>query len=154
MVSIDFRKAQNRLLTNWPTIPIEVAPIAAPSVLVSLKNIGSTNPKIRLNPLAKSDPLKTDQDFYIIDAPFPKPLMITGDEGAGDGSNGLWNVEELAKQIRGITGVLEVGLFCGYDGIEASEKGAKIGGQKPIAVYFGMEDGSVKLRNRKGGLPR
>jgi ribose 5-phosphate isomerase A len=79
--------------------------------------------------------------------------MIAGDEGTGDGSDGLWNVDVLARKIRDITGVLEVGLFHGYDGIEATENSAKVGGQKPIAVYFGMEDGSVQLRVRKGGLP-
>lgn len=151
---VDFRKAQDRLLTNWPSIPIEVAPIAAPSVLLALKDLGSPDPKIRLNPLAKSGPLKTDQAFYIIDAPFPAPLQITGDKGAGDGSDAPWNVVELSHQIRSITGVLEVGLFCGYDGIEAAERHLKVGGQRPVVVYFGMEDGSVQVRTRKGGIPK
>jgi len=150
----DFRKAQSRLLTKWPSVPIEVAPISAPSVLQALKLLGSVDPKIRLNPLAKSGPLKTDQDFYIIDAPFPKPLLIQGDQGSGDGKDESWHVEALAKKIKDITGVLEVGLFCGYDGVEKIEKGYHVGGQKPVAVYFGMEDGSVTLRARKGGLTK
>ena len=56
----------------------------------------------------------------------------------------------LSKAIKAITGVLDVGLFCGRDGIEASEKGGGTvyGGQKPVAVYFGMQDGSVEVRNR------
>jgi ribose 5-phosphate isomerase A len=91
--------------------------------------------------LEKSGPLKTDQGFYIVDAPFPTALEA-----------GL--VDALAKKIRDITGVLEVGLFCGFDGIEAElNEEAKGRGQKPVAVYFGMEDGSVKLRVRKGGVP-
>lgn len=137
----------------WPTIPIEVAPISAPSVLLALKVLGSVKPFIRLNPLAKSGPLKTDQGFFIIDAPFPKPLLLSTDDGLGDGVDGSWRVVELAKKIKDITGVLEVGLFCGYDGIEATEQKLKVGGQKPVAVYFGMEDGSVETRIRKGGLP-
>lgn len=56
----------------------------------------------------------------------------------------------MSKAIKAITGVLDVGLFCGRDGIEASEKGGGTvyGGQKPVAVYFGMQDGSVEVRNR------
>jgi hypothetical protein len=80
-------------------------------------------------------------------------------EGGGQGGEkarkdvgGPWRVDVLAERIRAITGVLEVGLFFGVDGIEASEKGIKEGGQKPVAVYFGMEDGNVKVRVRKGGL--
>lgn len=59
----------------------------------------------------------------------------------------------MSKAIKAITGVLEVGLFCGRDGIEAEEggvQGTAKGGQKPVAVYFGMEDGSVEVRHRKG----
>jgi ribose 5-phosphate isomerase A len=171
-LTTDFRKAQPRLLTHWPSIPIEVAPISAPSVLLGLKRLGSTFPKIRLNQDAKSGPLKTDQAFYIIDAPFPQPLLLASDsgvgvqkaatdgEGGGEGGGrmredvgGPWRVDVLAERIKAITGVLEVGLFFGVDGIEAAEKGVKEGGQKPVAVYFGMEDGSVQVRLRKGGLP-
>lgn len=143
-------------MTNWPTIPIEVAPIAAPSVLLALKGLGSVNPVLRTHPLLKSGPVKTDQDFYLIDAPFP-PLLTASEvteSERGDGTNGKWEVLKLANAIRKITGVLEVGLFCGYDGIEAeSIDGAKGLGQKPVAIYFGMEDGSVATRIRKGGIP-
>jgi len=155
----DFRKAQPRLLTNWPTIPIEVAPIAASSVLAALRALGSSNPVVRLNPMTKSGPLKTDQDFFIIDAPFTPGLLMASDvsskagPGSGDGSGGKWEVLKLATAIRNITGVLEVGLFCGYDGTDADTVGeAKGRGQKPIAVYFGMEDGSVSVRVRKGNI--
>jgi ribose 5-phosphate isomerase A len=156
---IDFRKLQSHLLTAWPSIPIEVAPIAAPSVLTALKALGSTEPKIRSNPLVKSGPLKTDQDFYIIDAPFPKPLLTDADlaaggHGKGDGSDGTWAVQALADAINGITGVLEVGIFSGLDGIKATELGQEGKGQKPVQVYFGMEDGSVEVRTRTEGLPK
>ncbi|KAF2663169.1 ribose 5-phosphate isomerase [Microthyrium microscopicum] len=155
----DYRKAQPRLLTEWPSIPIEVAPIAAPSVIKALRALGSIEPALRLNPLAKSGPLKTDQDFYIIDAPFGQPLLTKSDmeasgESIGTSVDGKWEVVKLAKAIRNITGVLEVGLFCGYDGIEAEElKEAKGKGQRPVAVYFGLQDGSVMTRVRKGGVP-
>jgi len=150
----DYRKLQPRLLTNWPTIPIEVAPISSNAVLHALKTLGSTGAKVRSGLLAKAGPLKTDQDFFIIDAPFPQTLMTSKDvaegKGKGDGSDGTWEVVSLSKAIKQITGVLEVGLFCGRDGIEAQEKGGGTvyGGQKPVAVYFGMQDGSVELRSR------
>jgi ribose 5-phosphate isomerase A len=162
----DYRKLQPRLLTSWPSIPIEVAPIAALSVLTALRALGSPSPEIRLNPLAKSGPLKTDQAFYIIDAPFGEPLQTSADanaaamdeaQAARDGQTAgagakKWTVDELAEQISKITGVLEVGLFCGLDGVQAEAKGLSgRAGAKPVAAYFGMEDGSVEVRHRKGG---
>lgn len=130
------------------------------SVQHSLSLLGSTEPIVRLGPMLKSGPLKTDQDFFIIDARFPQPLMthaeVAAGEGKGDGSDGTWEVNNLSKAIKAITGVLEVGLFCGIDGITAKElyeKGDKKltahGGQKPVACYFGMEDGSVVERHRQ-----
>jgi len=135
--------------------------------------------------------MKTDQDFFIVDAPFP-PLLtkkdvesgsdidlstVTAQHGdkegkggdlsldkeasskgvkasgsaakIGSGQGGKWNVHELSKAIKSITGVLEVGIFAGLDGIEAEEQGVH-GGQKPVAVYFGMTDGSVKVRTAPG----
>jgi ribose 5-phosphate isomerase A len=103
--------------------------------------------------------LKTDQDFFIIDAPFPSLLTSTdvaSGLGVGDGTDGKWEVERLSKEINQITGVLEVGLFCGLDGVQAEElranglaKESVLSGQKPVAVYFGMADGSVKVRTAK-----
>ncbi|KAF2009917.1 ribose-5-phosphate isomerase [Aaosphaeria arxii CBS 175.79] len=153
----DYRKKQNRLLTNWPTIPIEVAPIAVPTVLQSLRSLGSSEPKLRTTLLEKSGPLKTDQDFFIVDAPFP--TLLTSDDvkagkGKGDGSDGSWEVNNLSQAIKELTGVLEVGIFSGLNGVEAEASAAKggsnnvkviIGGQKPVAVYFGMQDGSVEV---------
>lgn len=43
------------------------------------------------------------------------------------------NVEELAKALKGIVGVVEHGIFWAGD-------------KKPIMAYFGMEDGSVSVR--------
>ena len=110
---------------------------------------------MRENLLQKAGPLKTDQDFFIIDAPFPTLLTaadVAAGAAAGDGTHGSWEVERLNREIGLITGVLEVGLFCGLDGVQAErlrrEGGGtgKLGGQRPVAVYFGMQDGSVKVR--------
>lgn len=102
----------------------------------------------------KAGPIKTDQDFYIIDAPFPHPLLTSEDltnGKVGDIEQGIWDVEALARTIKDINGVLAVGLFCGPTGPEADAAGV-VGGQRPIACYFGMPDGSVTLR--KAGRKR
>jgi ribose 5-phosphate isomerase A len=146
--SIDSRKLQSRLLTNWKYIPIEVAPIAAFRVLRKLTELGSINPTIRPNSTLKEGNLKTDQDFFLIDAPFP-PLLIQADlDGGlnGTGTGGVWEVSRLAREIKQIAGVLEVGIFYGQTGPQATAAGG-VGGQRPVAAYFGMPDGSVSVRN-------
>lgn len=65
----------------------------------------------------------------------------------GKGGEGKWEVETLAQEIKLIEGVLSVGLFVGENGIQAERAAKGRGGQKPIAAYFGMEDGSVVIRN-------
>lgn len=65
----------------------------------------------------------------------------------GKGEDGKWDVETLAREIKLIEGVLSVGLFVGQNGLQAQKAGQKKGGQKPVAAYFGMEDGSVEVRN-------
>ena len=99
--------------------------------------------------MEKSGPLKTDQDNFIVDAKFKHPLLpkATTAEGVeGVGEDRHWAVETLAKEIKLIEGVLSVGLFCGTNGYEAEKVGRGAGGQKPVAAYFGMEDGSVVIR--------
>lgn len=116
-------------------------------MLRELKKIGSIKPVIRLRGIPKEGPLKTDQDFFIIDAPFP-PLLTASDVAAGEngnGVNGVWEVHRLAKTIKEIPGVLEVGLFSGMTGPQAQALGG-VGGQKPVAAYFGMPDGTVTVR--------
>jgi ribose 5-phosphate isomerase A len=91
--------------------------------------------------------LKTDQDFYIIDAPFPT-LLTKADIAAGkdgSGKDGIWEVDALSLAIKQIPGVLDVGIFSGVTGPQAQALGG-IGGQKPVAAYFGMPDGSVQVR--------
>ncbi|KIV86832.1 ribose 5-phosphate isomerase A, variant [Exophiala sideris] len=149
----DYRKSQSRLVTKWPTVPIEVEPKAARQVIQRLRVLGSRSPSgagplIREGHMVKAGPIKTDQDFFIVDAPFPHPLLIASDltdERKGDGEHGYWEVEQLARAIKDINGVLAVGLFCGPTGPEAQAAGV-IGGQRPVACYFGMADGSVSLR--------
>ena len=142
----DFRKAQQRLLTKWPSIPIEVAPIAEASVIRELQLLGSPAPVLREHSLSKTGPIQTDQSFYIVDAPFKTLLSRTDVENGADGSgkDGVWDVDTLARRIKDINGVLEVGLFHGLNGVEAHAVGLR-GGQKPIAVYFGLEDGGVSV---------
>lgn len=156
----DHRKLQDKLLTKWPTIPIEVEPKAARQVLARLRTLGSRSssgagPSVRQGKDTKAGPVKTDQDFVIIDAPFPKPLLTHADVAAGkttDGTKGVWEVEELARAIKEIHGVLAVGLFCGPTGLEAQAAGV-IGGQRPVACYFGMMDGSVEVRKASEKSP-
>lgn len=56
-----------------------------------------------------------------------------------------WVVETLSKTIKDISGVLEVGIFSGATGPQAQDAGG-IGGQKPVAAYFGMPDGTVTVK--------
>ncbi|KAI4182433.1 MAG: hypothetical protein L6R41_005987 [Letrouitia leprolyta] len=146
----DHRKLQPRLLSQWPSIPIEVEPLAARAVISALEGLGSKNPRIRSGPMQKAGPIKTDQDNFIVDAPF-KSLLLPKDVtplrmAQGDGADGVWEVEKLAREIKGIEGVLSVGLFWGMNGEEMQKTGVNKGGQKPVAAYFGMEDGSVVIR--------
>ncbi|KAK2855693.1 hypothetical protein FQN49_004939 [Arthroderma sp. PD_2] len=144
----DWRKNQSRLLTSWPSIPIEVAPLAARRVIGELKVLGSPDPLLRQNPVEKAGPLKTDQAFLIVDAPFPSLLLQTDIAAGEKAEGGVWEVEALAKAINAITGVLEVGLFCGPTGPQAQASG-RVGGQKPVAAYFGMTDGTVTSKRAK-----
>lgn len=147
MRDTDSRKHQTRLLSNWKYIPVEIAPIAARRVLNKLKELGSIEPLVRLSASPKEGPLKSDQDFFIIDAPF-KTLLTKADVAAGkdgSGKDGVWEVETLARLIKGIAGVLDVGIFFGPTGPQAQASGG-IGGQKPVAAYFGMPDGTVSVR--------
>lgn len=89
--------------------------------------------------------------MWIMDAPFPT-LKLAKDlaEGdKGDWSNGTWEVHALGRRLKRIVGVLEVGLFHGRNGIQVSNAGEEGGGQKPIAAYFGMENGEVEVRVAK-----
>lgn len=104
--------------------------------------------------ISKAGPIKTDQDFFIVDAPFPQ-LLLASDIAAGkdgSGKDGVWEVQALAKAIKQIPGVLEVGIFHGLTGPEGSKYGVK-GGQRPVACYFGMQDGSITVRKAPSKTP-
>lgn len=116
------------------------------SVIDTLTALGANEAIIRSGAMEKTGPLKTDQDNFIIDAKFPHPLLPRAASTEGTGENGQWDVESLAKEIKQIEGVLSVGLFSGMNGYEVEKAGKKTGGQKPVAAYFGMEDGSVVIR--------
>ena len=131
----------------------------------TLENLGSAKPFIREGAIQKAGPIKTDQDNFIIDAPFKALLLPKDIEKSnslhpthagmeGNGEDGLWEVEKLAKEIKGIEGVLSVGLFFGMNGSEIEKAGRRTGGQKPVAAYFGMEDGSVVIRKAGNGEER
>ncbi|CZR63209.1 probable ribose-5-phosphate isomerase [Phialocephala subalpina] len=147
----DYRKLVPRLLTAWPTIPIEIAPLAAPTIKRILITLGSPDPKIRQGGSAKAGPVVTDNGMWIMDAPFPKLLIESdlknGDKG--DGQHGTWEVHALGRRLKRIVGVLEVGLFHGRNGLQVAAAGEEGGGQKPVAAYFGMENGEVEVRLAK-----
>jgi ribose 5-phosphate isomerase A len=115
-----------------------------------LRELGSPAPVLRTSLVSREGPIKTDQGFFIVDAPFHQLIVASdvakGQDGSGKG--GVWEVETLAKEIKQIQGVLEVGLFCGPTGPQAQAAGIA-GGQKPVAAYFGMPDGSVSVRKAK-----
>lgn len=144
----DSRKLQPRLLTKWKTIPIEIAPLSAPTIKRILITLGSPDPVIRQGGSAKAGPVVTDNGMWIIDAPFP-PLLLASDLKAGDrgdGEHGTWEVHQLGRRLKRIVGVLEVGLFHGRNGIQVANSGEEGGGQRPVAAYFGMENGEVEVR--------
>lgn len=59
-------------------------------------------------------------------------------------------MESLAAEIKQIQGVLEVGIFSGMTGPQAQAQAVGgIGGQKPVAAYFGMPDGSISVKKAK-----
>ncbi|KXJ95234.1 ribose 5-phosphate isomerase A-domain-containing protein [Microdochium bolleyi] len=137
----DYRKEVPNLLTSWVGIPIEVQPLATEAVRRELLLLGSKKPFVRSGLPGKAGSIVTDNGNNVIDAPFP-PLLLNSQADQMDPSKGLWTVDALASRIKAITGVLEVGVFSGHTGPEALQKG--MGGEKPVKVYFGMKDGSVK----------
>ncbi|TVY68782.1 Ribose-5-phosphate isomerase [Lachnellula suecica] len=147
----DSRKLQPRLLTKWKSIPIEIAPLAAPTIKRILITLGSPDPIIRQGGSVKAGPVVTDNSNWIIDAPFP-PLLLASDLKKGDlgnGEHGTWEVHQLGRRLKRIVGVLEVGLFHGRNGIQVANSGEEGGGQRPVAAYFGMENGEVQVRVSK-----
>ncbi|THH30763.1 hypothetical protein EUX98_g3434 [Antrodiella citrinella] len=112
----DYRKNSEILGANWKQgIPIEVVPFAYAGVLNHLHHIGSPNAALRMAKM-KAGPVVSDNANFIIDAPFPESQMK--------------EPAKLLTQLKLITGIVEVGLFCNM---------AK-------AAYFGNEDGTVTVK--------
>ena len=133
---------------------MEVSPLAAPDVARELVLLGCSGmPKIRQGGSSKAGPVVTDNGMWIIDAPFKQLLlpkdMAGADDARGQGADGVWEVSALARRLESIFGVLAVGIFYGKTGFDVTKDGGERGGQKPVAVYIGMEDGSTLVRNIK-----
>ncbi|KAJ7793930.1 ribose 5-phosphate isomerase A-domain-containing protein [Mycena olivaceomarginata] len=112
----DFRKNVEYLGTNFtPGVPIEVVPFAYAKVLQNLHHIlGSPNASLRMA-VKKAGPVVSDNGNFIIDAPFDLEKMKT----PYTASRGIQGFElfpnsapQIMAQIKMLTGVVEVGLFC------------------------------------------
>ncbi|OAA55998.1 ribose 5-phosphate isomerase A [Cordyceps fumosorosea ARSEF 2679] len=145
----DSRKQSPRLCTKWKAIPIEVLPMAAPDVLGRLVDMGSTGPAVRSGLPSKAGECVTDNGMWIVDAPFPSLLLPKdlkdGQDGAG--KDGVWEVGRLADALIRLPGVVEIGLFYGCNGDEASKTKQLLPAQKPVAAYFGLPTGEVQVQN-------
>ncbi|GAB0133392.1 hypothetical protein EsDP_00001803 [Epichloe bromicola] len=145
----DSRKKSLRLCTKWKTIPIEVLPLAAPDVLRRLRTMGSPSPAVRSGLPSKAGECVTDNGMWIIDAPF-SPLLIPEDLSSaedGKGRDGSWEIQTLADELLKVPGIVEIGLFYGFNGSQAAGLGKELQAQKPVAAYFGMPDGQVQVQN-------
>ncbi|OLN81211.1 Ribose-5-phosphate isomerase [Colletotrichum chlorophyti] len=147
IVVADYRKLSARLLTSWKAIPIEVLPMSAPDVLDRLTALGSVKPLVRPGAPGKAGEVVTDNGMWLIDAPFPKLLLPRdlADGAQGRDASGAWEVSALARELLLIPGIVEIGIFHGLNGLQAAQAGKEGLAQKPVAAYFGMEDGSVKV---------
>ena len=146
--SLDYRKQSPRLCTKWKTIPLEVLPLAAPDVLVRLAAMGSPKATIRSGLPSKAGECVTDNGMWIIDAPFP-PLLLPKDLTAdvlGAGVDGSWEVSRLAQELLNTPGIVEIGLFHGFNGDEAVTLDRQGQAQKPVAAYFGTAEGGVDVQ--------
>ncbi|KAF8632658.1 hypothetical protein AX17_004791 [Amanita inopinata Kibby_2008] len=113
----DHRKKVDYLGTNFTSgVPIEVVPFAYAKVLQNLHQVlGSPQATLRMA-IKKAGPVVSDNGNFIIDAPFDHEKMK--------------DPYRVMTQIKMLTGVVEVGVFC----------------HMAKAAYFGNEDGSVTIR--------
>lgn len=136
------------MCTKWKAIPIEVLPMAAPDVLNKLKDMGSTNPAVRSGLPSKAGECVSDNGMWIIDAPFPSLLLPKDlkDGQDGSGKDGVWEINKLADALIKLPGIVEIGLFYGFNGDEAVKTRQVLPAQKPIAAYFGLPTGEVQIQ--------
>ncbi|KAF9074730.1 ribose-5-phosphate isomerase [Rhodocollybia butyracea] len=119
----DYRKNVEYLGTNFKAgVPIEVVPFAYAKVLQNLHQVLNC-PKASLRmAVAKAGQVVTDNGNFIIDAPFESERMK--------------EPYTIMAQIKMLTGVVEVGLFC----------------HMARAAYFGNQDGSVTIKWNDGKI--
>ncbi|KAJ3996259.1 ribose 5-phosphate isomerase A-domain-containing protein [Lentinula boryana] len=119
----DYRKNVEYLGTNFKAgVPIEVVPFAYAKVLQNLHQV-LDSPKATLRmAVAKAGPVVTDNGNFVIDAPFD--------------INKMKEPYTIMAQIKMLTGVVEVGLFC----------------HMARAAYFGNQDGSVTVKWNDGKI--
>ncbi|EEB92051.1 hypothetical protein MPER_09493, partial [Moniliophthora perniciosa FA553] len=117
----DYRKNVEYLGSTFKAgVPIEVVPFAYAKVLGNLHTvIGSPKATLRMA-VAKAGPVVTDNGNFVIDAPFDEDRMK--------------DPYTIMAQIKMLTGVVEVGLFC----------------HMAQAAYFGNQDGSVTVKWKDG----
>lgn len=94
-IIVDQSKFVDRLGSKFP-IPVEVFPGALVYVEEKIKNLGATNISLRMAK-GKDGPILTENGNFILDARF---------DGIG---------KQLEKELKQITGVIESGLFIGYN---------------------------------------
>ncbi|KAI9032791.1 ribose 5-phosphate isomerase A-domain-containing protein [Phycomyces nitens] len=114
VIIADYRKKSKQLGTEWTKgVPVEVVPMAYKSVMTSIETKLSQKPLKSTLRMAvnKAGPVVTDNGNFVVDAHF----------GA------IEDPAQLLREIKLLTGVYEVGLFCGMAEI----------------AYFGEADGSV-----------
>ncbi|CAE6528370.1 unnamed protein product [Rhizoctonia solani] len=102
-----------------PTHLLTYSPTPITPYLPTHHSTGSPEATLRMAKM-KAGPIVTDNGNFCIDAPFGEAYMK--------------DPHDLLAKIKMLTGVVEVGLFCGM---------AK-------AAYFGNEDGSVTVRYESG----
>ncbi|KAL9538642.1 hypothetical protein MBANPS3_010778 [Mucor bainieri] len=116
IIVADFRKESKRLGTQWRQgVPIEVVPLCYRTVMKKIEHGLSIKPKqvnLRMA-VKKAGPVVTDNGNFVVDADFGQ----------------LEDPASLLREIKLLTGVYEVGLFC----------------QMAAMAYFGEQDGSVNV---------
>ncbi|TDL20521.1 ribose 5-phosphate isomerase [Rickenella mellea] len=125
VIVADYRKNSQVLGTTYKAgVPIEVAPFAYAKLLQNLHRLGSPGAVLRMAQTSKAGPIVTDNGNFVIDAPFDEEWMK--------------EPHDLLTKIKMLTGVVEVGLFCGM----------------AEAAYFGTADGNVTIKWRDGRVEK
>ncbi|KAF9515356.1 hypothetical protein BS47DRAFT_1361073 [Hydnum rufescens UP504] len=136
IIVADYRKKSVVLGTSWKHgVPIEVVPFAYVKVLRNLNRLGSPTAALRMAK-AKAGPVVSDNGNFIIDAPFDEQYMK--------------HPLELLSQIKMLTGVVEVGLFCNVAKVayfgEEVWRCSQIRPLRFLVSFFPPQDGSVTVR--------